>query len=98
MGTKKQYFHGSATFEGGITGNNSLPTGYRFGPPIVYKDTDEITVGSCKCRNTTDDGDINISTASTDVKITTYGAINGNAQSADLTGTITVTNATNTVS
>ena len=73
----------------------TFPTGYRGSAPPLYASATTFTVAFLRDRNSADDGNI-VKSTSTTVDITTTG-LNGIAQSANLAGTITVTNATATV-
>jgi len=71
----------------------SLPKGYSFGGKVSYSSASTIAVAALSCKNTANDDDI-VTTSSTNVVLSTTGAINGTSQSSNLTGTITVVTST----
>jgi hypothetical protein len=81
-----------------ITFGPQYPKGYHGSAAPVWVTTTTFTIASIRERNSTNDGDITKDTSTTgDINTAAAGAINGLARSAILTGTVSTTNGSPTV-
>lgn len=93
---RSPYFNSNTQyFNGGISGTNKYPLNYRDCGNITRTNSTQLSAPYFAGKNSVNSGDIDISSAQT-IDIATVGA-NGMSQSANQTGTITVSSGASTV-
>lgn len=92
LGSSSKYF-AEAYIDTLYTTNDYLPVRYMETGPFKFASTTTYTLGWFACRNSDNDGNI-IKNSSTTLTISSLGALNGVAQSANLTGTISASGTT----